>query len=78
MIFQDIIEYVEKQFEIKSQNIIKDGILYLRMVGIDDASLARYIKYKFDVKVTTKQIEGYKLFNNDWIKIENVDTKIST
>lgn len=78
MIFDDIVNYIEQAFKIKVESKVDSNILYMRVIGLDDVSLSRYIKEKYEVKITTKKIEGYKLYNNDWIKIENVDTKIPT
>ena len=69
MIFDDIIQYVEQNFGVKVQNERAANVLFMRVDGLDDASLARYIQEKFDVYIVTKKIEGYKFYNNDWIKI---------
>ena len=78
MIFDEIIGYVEDQFNIRVETERAANVLFMKVSGLDDVSLARYINQKFDVKIYTKKVEGYKFYNNDWIKIENVDTKIST
>ena len=69
MIFDDIIQYVEQSFDVEVHSERAANVLFLRVSGLDDVSLSRYIKEKFDVDVVTKKIEGYKLYNNDWIKI---------
>ena len=71
--FDDIIIFVEESFLLKSENKIKNNILYLRVSGLDDVSLAKYIKEKFkDIKIKTKNIEGYYLYkrDNNWIEIK--------
>lgn len=71
--WNDIINFIQQAFLLRVENKIEDDILYLRITGIDDVSLARYIRQNFkDIKTTTKRIEGYHLYNrnNDWIKIE--------
>lgn len=78
MIFDDVVDYVERSFGVNVEYQKAANIMLIRVNGLDDVSLARYIKEKYDVKITTKKIEGYKFYNNDWIKIEHVDTEIST
>ena len=78
MIFEEIIDYVEGQFGLDVESERAANVMFIRVNGVDDASLARYIREKYDVNIITKKVEGYKFFNNDWIKIENVDTKVST
>ena len=45
--------------------------------GIDNVSLAKYIKGYFpELEVISKEVEGYKILTNGWIKIEkNVVTE---
>ena len=78
-IFNDIIEYVEKQFDLKTESSIVSNMMLIRVNGLDNASLGRYIRTKFpNVKITSREIEGYKFYNT-WIKVEkNVDTQISS
>ena len=78
MIFDDIIHYVEEAFGLKVESERAANVMFIRVDGLDDVSLALYIKEKYDVNITTKKVEGYKFYNNDWIKIENVDSKIPT
>ena len=71
--FDDIINFVEESFLLKSENKIENNILYLRISGLDDVSLAKYIREKFkDIKTKTKNIEGYYLYkrDNNWIEIK--------
>jgi hypothetical protein len=76
--FDDIVNYVEGQFGVRVETQKAANVMFMRVNGLDDASLARYINQKYDVNIITKKVEGYKFFNNDWIKIENVDIKIPT
>lgn len=77
MIFDEIIDYVETQFGVRVESEKAANVMFMRVNGLDDASLARYINEKYDVRIITKKVEGYKFFNNDWIKIENVVSNVS-
>jgi hypothetical protein len=71
--WNDIVNFVQQAFLLNVESKIEDDILYLRISGVDDVSLARYIRQNFkDIKTKTRRIEGYQLYNrgNDWIKIE--------
>jgi hypothetical protein len=69
--FVDIVDFIEKKFKVKSEHEMSSNLLLLRLPGIDNVSLGRYIKDLYsDVKVTTREIEGYKILTNGWIKIE--------
>ena len=71
--WNDIVNFVQQAFLLNVESKIEDDILYLRISGVDDVSLARYIRQNFkDIKTKTRRIEGYHLYNrgNDWIKIE--------
>jgi hypothetical protein len=69
--FVDIVEFVEDKFELESEHEISSNLLLLRIPGIDNVSLGRYIKDLYaDIKVTTREIEGYKIQTDGWVKIE--------
>jgi hypothetical protein len=69
--FNDIIEFVEKKFQLKSENEISSNLLLLRIPGIDNVSLGRYIQDLYtDMKVTTNEVEGYKIQTYGWVKVE--------
>jgi hypothetical protein len=67
----DIPNIIENSFGIKSEAILNDDHLDIRMKGIDNCSLAKYILDKCDnVKITVKEREGYKFSDLGWVKIE--------
>jgi hypothetical protein len=69
--FVDIVEFVEDKFKLESEHEISSNLLLLRIPGIDNVSLGRYIKDLYaDIKVTTREIEGYKIQTDGWVKIE--------
>ena len=50
-------------------------MLYLRVKGIDNVSLAKYLLDKTEkYKITVKEREGYKFSDIEWIKIENSES----
>jgi hypothetical protein len=68
--FNNIIEYVEEKFKIKVESSVVSNMMLMRVNGLDNTILSRYIKNQFpNVKITSREVEGYK-FNNSWIKIE--------
>ena len=72
--FSDIIDTVNN-FGFNPQTSLKDNVLYLRVKGIDNVSLAKYILDKTDnYKITVKEREGYKFSDIEWIKIEPSET----
>ena len=78
MIFDEIITYVEEQFGLRVHSEKAANVMFMKVNGLDDASLARYINQKYDVNITTKKGEGYKFYNSDWIKIEDVVSELHT
>ena len=71
MIFHDIIEFVKKQFELPVEYELSSNLLLIRIPGVDNVSLAKYInRYFTDVVVESKEIEGYKILTNGWVKVE--------
>ena len=70
MNFNNIIEYVEEKFKIKVESSVVSNMMLMRVNGLDNTCLIRYIKNQFpNVKITSREVEGFK-FNNSWIKIE--------
>ena len=72
--FSDVIGSV-KNFGFEPQTSLKGDVLYIRVKGIDNVSLAKYILDKTDnYKITVKEREGYKFSDIEWIKIEASET----
>jgi hypothetical protein len=71
VIFENIIKFVEEKFELAVEYEKSVNLLLIRIPGIDNVSLGKWIKQYFtEVEVTTKEVEGYKILSNGWIKIE--------
>ena len=72
--FSDVIGTV-KNFGFEPQTSLRGDVLYIRVKGIDNVSLAKYILDKTDnYKITVKEREGYKFSDIEWIKIEPSET----
>ena len=70
--FKQIVEFLESKFGIDVESEITANVMMLRVKGLDNASLQRYINNEYDdVVVVCKEYEGYK-FHNTWIKIERI------
>ena len=66
---------IKNNFGFEPESRISDNVLYLRVGGIDNVSLAKYILEKTDnFKITVKEHEGYKFSDIEWIKIENSES----
>jgi len=70
--FKQIVEFLEGKFGIDVESEITSNQMLLRVKGLDNASLQRYINNEYDdVIVVCEEYEGYK-FHNTWIKIERI------
>jgi hypothetical protein len=60
-----------EKFGTKTKIVNSPEMTLIKVNGIDNYSLARWITEEFDgVKVTVQEQEGYKFNNEGWIKIE--------
>ena len=66
-----VVDLVREKFKLEVEYELSANLLLLRIRGIDNVSLAKEIRESFKhLKVTTKEIEGYKFSDTEWIKIE--------
>ena len=66
-----IIERIKEKFGLKADVVEASNILMLRVQGLDNLSLANWIKEEFsDVYVSVKSRRSFEFSNNGWIKIE--------
>ena len=69
-------ERIKKYFDIEPEVKYKQNIMFIRVNGLDNVSLANYIIDKLDnLKVTVQEKEGYKFSNLGWIQIEKCEGK---
>jgi len=72
--FKAIKDYVESQFDVIAESEITANVMYIKVNGLDNNSLAKWIINEFDnCKVYVKQREGYKIHNLGWVKVESSD-----
>jgi len=68
-----VVEAIWDAFNLEAEVKIEDSITYVRVQGLDSASLAEWIKSKFNkLKVEYKAHMGYQFSDYDWVKIEYV------
>ena len=73
--FKLVVELIREKFDVYVEHEMLSNVMFLRVEGLDNDSLARYIVDNFkEVKVTVKQKESYQ-FSSDWIKVEYSDGK---
>lgn len=69
--FRDVIKFVTDSFQLNVESEYASNLLLIRVPGVDNVSIARYIREKFpEFLVTTREVEGYKISNIGWIKVE--------
>lgn len=67
----DIAGHIKEKFGLDAEIEQVSNMILVRVSGLDNYSLARWLYKEFDeLKITVKQREGYKFNNLGWIKIE--------
>jgi hypothetical protein len=62
---------IEKKFQLKPEVLIINDNLFVKVVGLDNLSLANWIQEEFiDLKIEVKKTAAYQFSNDGWIKIE--------
>jgi hypothetical protein len=65
-----VVDDIWDAFHIEAEVKKEDGVTYIRVHGLDSASLAQWIKFKFSkLKVEYKAHMGYQFSDYDWVKI---------
>ena len=66
-----IVEKIKDKFGLEAEVTEAANILMLRVQGLDNLSLANWIKEEFsDVYVSVKSRRSFEFSNDGWIKIE--------
>jgi len=66
-----ILELIRDKFGLEAEVVEASNIIMLRVQGLDNLSLANWIKEEFsDVYVTVKNRRSFEFSNDGWIKIE--------
>ena len=69
--FRDVVKFVSDSFQLNVESEFAANLLMIRVPGVDNVSIARYIRDEFpEFQVTTREVEGYKISNTGWIKVE--------
>mgnify|MGYP003346454971 CR=1 FL=1 len=69
--FRDVVKFVLDSFQLNVESEFAANLLLIRVPGVDNVSIARYIRDEFpEFQVTTREVEGYKISNTGWIKVE--------
>jgi len=70
-VIPNIAGHIKDKFGLDAEIEQAANVIFVRVSGLDNFSLARWIDKEFDeLKITVKQREGYKFNNLGWIKIE--------
>jgi len=70
MILSDVVERIETKFQLKCKTMSEDGLIRIRIVGIDNCSLSNWILSEFDkVHVIVKEHKCYKFSDEGWVTI---------
>lgn len=75
--FHNVVSFLEDKFELPVISEIVSNMMLIKVNGLDNYSLAKYIYDNMDgLKVSVKEKEGYKFNNLGWVKVERCDTKM--
>ena len=73
--FKLVVELIKDNFDVYVEHEISSNVMFLKVEGLDNTSLAKYIVDNFkEVRVTVREKESYQ-FSSDWIKVEYSDEK---
>lgn len=76
--FEKSLELIKCNFGFQPETKYENDSLFIRVSGIDNVSLAKYISEKINyLKITVQEREGYKFSDLGWIKIEKQDIEYS-
>jgi len=72
------IQLVKNNFGFEPEVKYEKNVLFIRVGGTDNVSLAKYIREKINyLKITVQEREGYKFSDSEWIKIEKQENEHS-
>lgn len=75
--YNNIIEGLQNKFNKKFDYYLEDEFLYIRCLGIDSLSLAKYIRDLYEVeRVYVKKSDCRFMVDSNYIKITKGNTKI--
>jgi len=70
MTLTDVVDHIENTFQLKCKTLSDTKLMHIKISGVDNCSLARWIRSEFDtVRVHVKKHAGYKFSDEGWITI---------
>ena len=79
MITKDVEQKIKDKFGLEVEVVEASNVLFLRVQGLDNVSLAEWIKQNFsDVYVSVKNRKTFEFSDDGWIKIEKNDNSRTT
>lgn len=75
----EIVSKIKERFGLKAEVTEASNVLFLRVQGLDNLSLANWIKKEYsDLIVSVKNRKTFEFSNDGWIKIEKDDNGRTT
>ena len=72
MMIEAVKNHVENKFGLKTQSMIEGKNLLIRVSGLDNLSLAKWIEKEFlHIEVTVHHTKDYEFSNEGWVKVKN-------
>ena len=73
----DVLEFTKEKFQLDTESVQTANVLLLKIKGIDNYSLAKYLYEKYQgIKITVCSHERYRYSNLGWVKIELSNTNL--
>lgn len=75
----DIQKRIKEKFGLEAEVVEASNVLFLRVQGLDNVSLADWIRVEFhNIFVSVKNRRTFEFSDDGWIKIEKNDNSRST
>ena len=69
---------IREKFGLEAEVVEAANVLFLRVHGLDNLSLAEWIKKEFSVYTSVKNRKTFEFSDDGWIKIEKNDNSRTT
>ena len=77
MTLLDVLKFTKEKFQLDIESVQTANVLLLKIKGIDNYSLAKYLYEKYQgIKITVCSHERYRYSNLGWVKIELSNTYV--
>ena len=74
----EIQDRIREKFGLEADVVEAANVLFLRVKGLDNLSLAEWIKKEFNVYTSVKNRRTFEFSDDGWIKIEKNDNSRTT